>query len=501
MITPLKTGAFWSTGKRNTRRTAMGATAIVVLLALISMIVWLSPSDSPVRKLVGDAVKPISTNQQLKTEKSNLLSQLVSMKSTMSTQTAKLTSQQTQLNAALGKAKALQASLSKAKAAESKAEGQVASYKSQLAAGSHGSGVSSSIASSGDATTTTPASGVTTAPPPATTKPNGPVAVQTPSLASIINPTSRYFGLYTDQSPFSFSDSNEVASDVGAEPNVSGYFQGFDAPFRADAVQSSWAKGELPMMTWETQPSVNTPGQDLTAYSLANITKGNFDAYITAYAKAIVANGQPMAIRLDQEMNANWYPWGNGTNGNTGGPEFVAMWQHVHDIFQAQGANNLVAWVWAPNRVNNLSATSGFQEESYTKSFYPGTNYVDWVGMSAYLRPPYSSGETYSFDHTFTLTLKQLRDIAPGKKIILAEIGASEIGGQKSKWITDLFQNLSLPANSDIIGFDWFNHTVTSSTSGIQYTNDWRINSSSSSIAAFKAGIARKDIGYDLGTP
>ena len=64
-------------------------------------------------------------------------------------------------------------------------------------------------------------------------------------------------------------------------------------------------------------------------------------------------------------MNGNWFPWSEGLNGNTAG-QFVQMWQHVWNIFQAAGANTYVIWLWAPNRVDNLAHAPSLSE------LYPG---------------------------------------------------------------------------------------------------------------------------------
>jgi beta-mannanase len=520
MITPLSTsGKFWSTGKRNNRRTALGATTIVVLLALISWLVWMSPTDSPIRKAVSDVVQPISTNMQLKSDRANLLGQLVSTKSTITNQSAELASQKEQLAAAVGKAKALETQLATAKSQMAQAKGQASSYKSQAATGS-GSSPSNTLAtgpgSSTDASSTTAGSGTSTVTPPdgsttptgSGTAPTGPTPVVTPTLAEIKDPTSRYFGLYTAQSPFSFSEFNQVAADVNAQPNVSAYFQGWDKDFRPDAVQASWAKGDLPMMTWESQSSTASNNATIQPdYSLGNIISGKFDSYLKQYADDIVANGQPMAIRLDQEMNASWYPWSEGANGNTAG-QFKTMWQHVHDIFQAEGANSYVIWDWSPNRVDNLSSST--KTQAYMDSLYPGDAYVDWVGMSGYERPNGQGvQQDGSFNATFGTTLKYLRAIAPHKKIILSEIGAAEEGpaatddtpSLKQKWITSLFDALADPANSDIIGFNWFNLTVTTNVNKELASNDWRIGSTGASLATFATEITRTDTGFSLRPP
>ena len=46
------------------------------------------------------------------------------------------------------------------------------------------------------------------------------------------------------------------------------------------------------------------------------------------------------------------------------------MWKHVHDIFEAEGANQYVIWVWSPNIINNLPAT--LQSQSNLAGLYPG---------------------------------------------------------------------------------------------------------------------------------
>jgi len=163
------------------------------------------------------------------------------------------------------------------------------------------------------------------------------------------------------------------------------------------------------------------------------------------------------------------------------------MWQHVHDIFDQEGANKLVVWIWAPNIVNNLPASHKTQQ--FTDALYPGDAYVDEVGLSGYLRPPYAAGNNFTFDYTFGASLSQLRTLTQ-KPIYLAEVGASETGGHKVAWITSFFQALAQPANADIVGFSWFNLAVTSYTQGELSTNDWRIDSRPESLAAFTAGLA-----------
>jgi mannan endo-1,4-beta-mannosidase len=339
------------------------------------------------------------------------------------------------------------------------------------------------------------------------------VPPKAPSLDALRNPERKFFGLYSDGAPFSWSKVNEVKTAVEKVPSMIGYFSAGDQQFRPDAVTSAWNRGMLPFLTWELRPrAFMGPGgaENLQpGYSLHEIASGSLDSYLKQYAAAVAALGLPMAIRLDHEMNGGWYPWSiyssvNSTVGVAGYPDrtgaewYQLMWRHVHDIFAAAGATN-VLWVWSPNKLN--PARSDFQ------NFYPGDDYVDWIGMSGYHR---LKGDPATFASTFGPTLRKLRG-APDSKgivafphaakpILLSEIGASEVEGTKVAWINDLFASLKKPENADIVGFGWFHNTVTSTPTDPRdtTTNDWRITSSKTATAAFKAGVA--DPSFSSGT-
>jgi Glycosyl hydrolase family 26 len=298
-----------------------------------------------------------------------------------------------------------------------------------------------------------------------------------PTKAEVMAQPKVRFGMYATQAPYSMSEVNMVADMMHKRPDTVGYFLGWDQQFRPDAVVGAWRQGALPLLTWEshsngpTQPRL--PPED---YALSKIVSGQYDGYIDAFAQAVKKTGMPLVIRLDHEMNGNWYAWSEDKPYNSPG-EYVAMWRHVVDRFRAIGADQYVIWLWAPTRVDGIKNQSIAQ-------YYPGDDYVDWVGMSGYQR---SATSAATFDVTFAKTLGLLRALT-AKPIFLAEIGATESGGLKAQWITSLFDNL--PLNPDIIGFAWFNIAVTSGSGADTVTNDWRINSSGPSILAFKEGVA-----------
>ena len=473
--------SWWASSTAGARRTAAGAAAIGLALIGVCYFVWMSPANpaAEVRDSIAAVVQDPAAVANMKSERNRLLSRTVALESKVDTKNGQLARLSTQLESAQRKL----------------AEANVATPP---------------VANDNKPTPAPkPVKKPTTAPvkaPVVAAPVKEPVVI--PTKAEIVNPVSRYLGLYTAQAPFNWATYDEASSKLGAQPSMVGYFGGWDEAFRANAVTRAWDRGTLPMLTWESRPIGSPNSQvDEPDYRLPDIlgdpatgVAGKYDDYIRQYAKDIVATGLPLGIRFNHEMNGTWYPWsettgkGESINGNRPG-DYVKVWQHVHDIFEQEGANNLVVWTWAPNIVNNLS--SSHQSVEHLAGLYPGDDYVDWVGASGYLRPAYKADNNFTATYTFQRTLDQLRAITD-KPIILAEVGASEVGGQKPKWISSLFDTLAAPENSDIIGVAWFNLAVTSYTEGELATNDWRLESRPESMEAFKTGVTRPEGNFNL---
>lgn len=291
------------------------------------------------------------------------------------------------------------------------------------------------------------------------------------------------FGLYTLQAPFDLSEVGLVQTLVERKANLVGYFQDWSHPFRPDAIEATWRHGQIPLITWEPE----TPqGRADPPFTLASIIDGQHDDLIHGYAQGIRQLGLPVVIRLAHEMNGYWYPWsetrafdGSSVNGNQRG-EYVRMWRHIHDIFAEDGANDYTIWLWAPNRVDQIP------RQPHVSEFYPGDEYVDWVGMSGYLRG--YPDEAPTFDNVYAATLTQLAETTRTKPVFLAEIGATETGGQKTVWEHDFFNGLV--RHPEIVGFAWFNLTVSGMRWGDMQTSDWRINSTTGSSDAVRDGLA-----------
>jgi len=480
---------------RMTVRARVATAVIVLALVAVTAVVWNLPTVSSIVNAQAD--EPTAAELALQQRNAELEGQLQSSRAQADALREVLGDEQAARKKGEESAAQNQAQREADAAAAAAAEGDKKAT-SGSSGSSKSSGSSSRSGRGGSAATTGSGggSGAANPSPPRPDNPSTPAAPTkptAPSKAALVNPTSRYFGMYTEQAPFNWATFDDAANEVGRQQSMVGFFGGWDEAYRANAVTRAWQRGMLPMLTWESRPIGS--GNDVVDepdYTLPKIIAGDFDAYLTQYAKDIASTGLPLAIRLDHEMNGVWYPWAEQTgsgapiNGNNVG-DYVKMWQHVHDVFEANGANQYVIWVWAPNIVNNLPAAN--QGTDFLRSLYPGDAYVDWVGVSGYQRPPYKADNDATFSYTFDRTLNQLREITD-KKILLAEVGASEVGGTKPAWVTSFFEGFDPGRNDDVIGFAWFNLAVTTYVDGQLATNDWRVDSRANSLEAFRTGLA-----------
>jgi hypothetical protein len=127
-------------------------------------------------------------------------------------------------------------------------------------------------------------------------------------------------------------------------------------------------------LTWMTTFTCNSEdtGPNGTALECTqNVASGQYDNVIREDADWIKSNfSYPLIIRLDHEFDIPHISgWGKDP------AVYVAAWKRIVDIFRQENVSQ-VEWCWSPN----FNSDAGVLLADY----YPGDDYVDWVGVSLY---------------------------------------------------------------------------------------------------------------------
>lgn len=291
-----------------------------------------------------------------------------------------------------------------------------------------------------------------------------------PTAESAQAATSLWVGAYVPGAPSSLAPVSAVQSKLGSKLTVINYFQNTSQGFTRTQATNAARNGSIPMVTlefWNPAKGVNQP-----SFRLTSISGGKYDSYLRTYARAAKSYGKTVWLRPLHEMNGNWYPWGGTVNGNNPA-HFNAAWRRIRTIFKQEGATN-VKFVWCPN-TDSVPGTSA----NAIAKYWPGASYVDYVAIDGY---NFGSGGSKwrSFSSVFGASYKTVTKLTT-KPVFIAETGCSATGGNKAAWVADMFRVLptSFPR---IRGIVWFNANK---------ERDWRIESSSASLSAFKTGFAK----------
>lgn len=319
----------------------------------------------------------------------------------------------------------------------------------------------------GDERATRPPTGTaaSTTTPPTTPLAAGRQALAAPAAGTYVGISSE--ALQTDPTGLTAWS----AAHGGARPVIVNWFQQWGSHenrFREDWVRNVAAQGAVPMITWEpwAKPDGRYADPEQPDFRLELIVAGTFDGYITAWAEAAAAYGNPILLRFMHEFNGEWYPWSVGQQGQTD-EQYVAAWRHVHDLFERAGATN-VSWVW--------SVIGDFRDP---RPAYPGDDVVDWVATTVLNSawPEYGGWFDYA-----TLTAEIYPELATyGKPIMLSEVATNAGGGDAASWYAGMFDSVEArqPLVDAVVVFDM----------GYDERTDYRMTDAAT--AAFSAGMDR----------
>lgn len=235
-------------------------------------------------------------------------------------------------------------------------------------------------------------------------------------------------------------DIKDFKNSYGKKPFFVMVFAGWGNLIDEEVIKDVYSEGCVLMVTWEPWDMAT---QEAIDYD--KVLSGGYDGYIASFADRLKKAGGPVYIRFAHEMNGDWYPW---CGRRIGKEKYMALYRYVKDKFAAAGAKD-VKWVFSINWEDVPRESNSFV------SYYPGDNYVDFVGLDGYNWGNTKSWSRWrSFKEIFDGRLTEAGK-AFNKPLMITEFGSTSSGGDKALWIKEAFSYIK--GNKNIAAFILFN--------------------------------------------
>lgn len=269
----------------------------------------------------------------------------------------------------------------------------------------------------------------------------------------VLSPSSPVLGVFEGSVDATWRPVQQFAAAVGRKPGIVVKYSGWNDPWHPRFASMARAHGAIPLVHMEP-----------TDVALTSIINGHSDAYLESYAASVRRYGSRVILSFAPEMNGDWYSWGAG---HTPTSEYVAAWRHVVNVFRNAGARN-VSWLWTVNDI--------FAGSAPLKQLWPGSKYVNIVGIDGYYYRP-----SATFESVIGSTISELRTFT-GAPIIISETAVGPVAG--SSKIAELFAGVR---RYHLLGLVWFDQAQ---NDGIKH-QDWRVEDSATALAAFRRAVAQ----------
>lgn len=161
--------------------------------------------------------------------------------------------------------------------------------------------------------------------------------------------------------------------------------------------------GVIPFIYAEVNPDQTKHG---TGKKLDEIVAGVYDRGAKDFAKGAIEYGESyggffLTTMREPNIPQPWTPhtWGGQPRG------YIKAWRHLWEVCEASGANRYITWV------------PSFYAGHGASHYYPGDQYVDWVGISCYLGGGFNRGTSLGIIST------KYDEYKARKPVMLSELG------------------------------------------------------------------------------
>lgn len=247
--------------------------------------------------------------------------------------------------------------------------------------------------------------------------------------------------------------------------------------FPLKEVQTIKDFGSIPFIRLMPRSDFTEYKQD-PVYSLQNFIDGKFDVDIKKWATDAKNYGDPLMLEFGLEMNGNWFPW-SGVYNEKNPEKYKKAYIRIIEIFRDVDADNITF-------VYHVNYGSAPEEKWNTMSvYYPGDEYIDWIGMSIYgAQRPGDGWE--DIINAFEKPYKELSEISKNKPLAVFEFGVVE-HPKKPEWIKNFFNLVKSEKYSRIKGIAYWHEKWENEDRSI---SNLRLDSSPESLNIYKDAIS-----------
>jgi Glycosyl hydrolase family 26 len=275
------------------------------------------------------------------------------------------------------------------------------------------------------------------------------------------------------------------------------WFQGRGFPLQT----ATWIRdtGAVPfirlMLRSSHEQNVSEP-----VFTLDRIIRGDFDGDLRSWARAARDFASPLLVEYGTEVNGRWFSWnglwnGGGSSSGYGdptladGPErFRDSYRHIVRVMREEGASN-VTWVF---HVNNRDIPD--EPWNRMEQYYPGDEWVDWIGVSVYGAQTPLDDEWPEFREVMDGAYPRLASLSASKPIVLLEFAVTT--GHKdvdqAAWAEQALRDLVSLRWPRVIGFSWWNEAWQNDDNPAHDTN-MRVQDSAALAGVFRGLVGMQD--------
>jgi beta-mannanase len=248
-------------------------------------------------------------------------------------------------------------------------------------------------------------------------------------------------------------------------------------------MEQCYEEGRIVQLTYQLT-TVNN--QDLFIETpMIELLRYGDDERIRRFARDAAAFGKPFLFRLNNEMNSDWTSYSGVVN--LADPDlFIKTWRMIYDIFREEGVNNAI-WIFNPNDKDFPPA----HWNSFA-AYYPGNGYVHMFGLTGYNTGNYYRdvfGERWrEFGDIYHVAIKEYAGLFDAFPWIITEFASSSIGGNKVRWIDNMFA--VLPEFPQIRAAVWFSAPDYDFRPGLEHiaARPFWLNETPETLEAFRRG-------------